>query len=78
MRENRRNPSGYGHSAPDTASLLLEVVYQLLLRRRSLSRRGLASIAVGDICEIGSTLKSSCGLTKGVLDRDSPFESFNT
>ena len=25
MRENRRNPSGYGHSAPDTASLLLEV-----------------------------------------------------
>jgi len=26
MRENRRNPSGYGHSAPDTASLLLEVV----------------------------------------------------
>jgi len=23
-------------------------------------------------------LKSSCGLTKGVLDRDSPFESFNT
>jgi len=22
MRENRRNPSGYGHSAPDTASLL--------------------------------------------------------
>ena len=26
MRENRRNLSGYGHSAPDTASLLLEVV----------------------------------------------------
>ena len=63
MRENRRNPSGYGHSAPDTASLLLEVA-STTPSRRSLSRRGLASIAVGDICEIGSTLKSGCGLTK--------------
>ncbi|MEK7494143.1 MAG: hypothetical protein AAB630_03235 [Patescibacteria group bacterium] len=26
MKENHQNPSGYGHSAPDTASLLLEVV----------------------------------------------------
>ncbi|MBI5913691.1 hypothetical protein HY839_04615 [Candidatus Azambacteria bacterium] len=40
MNENRQNPKGYGHSAPDTASLLLEVV-KLLLRRRSLSQRGM-------------------------------------
>jgi hypothetical protein len=25
MAKNRRNPEGYGHSAPDTSSLLLDV-----------------------------------------------------
>ncbi|MEK7493892.1 MAG: hypothetical protein AAB630_01910 [Patescibacteria group bacterium] len=53
MNENRQNPSGYGHAAPDTASLLLEVV-KLLLRRRFLSRHSMARIAAGVMCELGS------------------------
>lgn len=53
MNENRQNPKGYGHAAPDTASLLLEVV-KLLLRRRFSSRHSMARIAAGASIEMGS------------------------
>ena len=55
MRENRHNPSGYGHSAPDTASLLLEVASttpasSLLVPTRTGQYRDL-----GCIYEVGSS-----------------------